>query len=104
MVSKKLERKLSGLGLQYGLARAGRSDFCSRPPGPASRHRTPLEPMPHNSCEGWGGGWTEQSTGQHLEILYDGGAVELVAGAGAAAQSKALEGVVGLQMCEANLD
>ena len=60
--------------------------------------------MPHHLCEGWRGRWTEQATGQHLEILHDGGEVELIASAGEAAQSKALERMVGLQVCEAHLD
>src|SRR5262245_41525214 len=42
--------------------------------------------------------------GGAVEVLHDGSEVELVAGAGQAAQPHALEAVMGLQVCKAHLD
>ena len=50
------------------------------------------------------GRWSEQAQGHGLEILNDGGEMELVARAGKATQSHAFESVMRLQMRKAHLD
>jgi|KBSMisStandDraft_5_1062788.scaffolds.fasta_scaffold2090960_1 hypothetical protein len=46
----------------------------------------------------------KDSEGQRLEVLRDGGGVELIARAGKASESHAFEVVMGLQMSKAHLD
>ena len=43
-------------------------------------------------------------TSERLEVLHDGGEVELIACPGEAAQSHALEAMVGLEVCKAHFD
>src|SRR5262245_25696019 len=57
-----------------------------------------------NSRVGRFGRWPNEAQGQCLEVLYDGGEVELVARAREAAQPQALEAVMRLQVREAHLD
>src|SRR5512136_810738 len=48
--------------------------------------------------------WSEQAHGHGLEVLNDGGEMELVAGAGKAAQPHAFESMMRLQVGKAHLD
>ena len=48
--------------------------------------------------------WPDEPESQGLEVLHDGGEMELVASAGEASKPQPLEAVVGLQVCEAHLD
>ena len=67
------------------------------------RASTPML-TPHNSPTSRLWGWADEAQGQRLEVLHDGGEVELVAGAGQAAQAHALEAMMGFQVCKAHLD
>jgi len=48
--------------------------------------------------------WPENSEGQGLQILYDGGEMEFVARTRKAPKSHAFESVMGLEMGETHLD
>src|SRR5271157_3391513 len=54
-----------------------------------------------NACEVR---WPENSDGQGLQILYDGGEMEFVARTRKASKSHAFESVMGLEMGETHLD
>ena len=54
-----------------------------------------------NACEVR---WPENSEGQGLQILYDGGEMEFVARTRKPSKSQAFESVMGLEMGETHLD
>src|SRR5262245_40190340 len=105
MLSKKSSGRAVGAWLLLGSGK-WRADgvFSSLAQRGRRPRRSRYQPTPRNSRVGrlW---WRpDEVEGQRLEVLHDGGEMELVSGARQAAQPHALEAVMGLQVCEAHLD
>jgi hypothetical protein len=64
-------------------------------------HRLPRAASSRNACEVR---WLENSEGQGLQVLYDGGEMEFVACTRKPSKSHAFESVMDLEMGETHLD
>ena len=90
-MGKALDETLGGVPLWFGSVKSRRFALLVRGRA-ASTQLTPLEPASVNLREGRLGRWADEATGRNSSRAPE-----------RPAQSKALEGVVGLQVCEAHI-